>query len=78
MNLIPNATCVALKSSAVHVAYAMALLGLVVNALPSAPHWIQDALPVQAIIDTWNWMSGIVTAIGVQAARVIQQDSLNP
>lgn len=77
MNLVPNAGSVAWRSAAVRVAYILAAIGVLIQALPAAPHWIQDALPVQNIIDTWNWLSGIVTAIGVQLARVVQQDSLS-
>jgi hypothetical protein len=78
LQLVQNPWCVALKASSVHVAYYMALLGILVHALPFAPPWISGHLPVQALIDTWNWGSGVATAMGVQGARIVQQPSLTP
>lgn len=77
MNLIPNATQVGIKSYAVWAAIIAGALGLIIHGLPSAPDFIKNALPVDNIVATWDWGSGIATAIGVYVGRIIQQGGLS-
>lgn len=77
MQLIPNAGSVGIKSMAVWAAIIFAALGILIHALPNAPTFIKDSLPVDNIVATWDWGSGIATAIGVYVGRIIQQGGLS-
>ena len=72
--LIPNARCIALKSSAVIVGYASTGLVAISVWVGHAPAWIQALVNVPATQETLLWMAAGLSGPGVQIARVIKQN----